>query len=248
VAAVRGGTVTVPAGQYVIGSTLQLPKAVKIEGATQRGEGTAPNGFGSSILAAFEGPVFAFTPNKSTSADILIQSLNLAGNKAKYGVGHGLLFTSCSNIHLRDMVVGDFGGDNIHFETPADGRETYNFIAKDVYSAQAGHANFYVAGEYSELHNCKTDGAQYGLYVAKQGHGLMVNDCHFEGHSVTGMHILASRLTIISGRVVQSPQPGAINATGLYCNAPQLRVSALELIGGGGEAGWDQPGTISSGR
>ena len=186
VAAVRGGTVTVPAGNFVIASTVQLPKAVKIIGATQRGTGTPPTAFGSNILADFAGPVFSFSPPSSTSADILIQSLNIDGQKEKYNSseGHGLAFSSCSNINLRDCVVANFAGNNVHFETGTGG-DTYKIIARDVYSAQAGNANFYIGGEYSELHSCRTDGGKYGLFVDKQGFGLVVSDCHFEGSEVS---------------------------------------------------------------
>ena len=225
VAGVRGGTVTVPAGKFVIASTVQLPKAVKIIGATQRGTGTPPSAFGSNILADFAGPVFAFSPPSSTPADILIQSLNIDGQKEKFSssVGHGLAFSSCSNINLRDCVIANFAGNNVHFETVTGG-DTYKFIAKDVYSAQAGNANFFIGGEYSELHSCRTDGGKYGLFVDKTGFGLVVSDCHFEGSAVAGMHFLATRTAVTASRVVANV-PGAI---GVYCDAPLLRIAELE--------------------
>ena len=65
--------------------------------------------------------------------------------------------------------------------------QTYKIIAKDVYSAQAGNANFYIDGEYSELHSCRTDGGRYGLFVAKQGFGLQVANCHFVSRATVGL-------------------------------------------------------------
>ena len=147
VAAVRGGTITVPAGNYAVASTLDIPKSVKILGATQRGVGSPPApALGSNIFATFAGPVFSHAPPLSHSADILIEYLGIYGQKERYPAGHGLFFTNCSNVNLRDLVVANFGDDNVHMESTPPA-ETYKIIAKDVYSAQAGNANFYIDGE-----------------------------------------------------------------------------------------------------
>ena len=61
--------------------------------------------------------------------------------------------------------------------------------------------------------------------MAKQGFGLQIANCHFEGSEVSGMHILATRTQITSGRIVANV-PGA---HGLFCDAPLLSVSDLEV-------------------
>lgn len=220
----NGMTITVPMGNYLVNSTITLPRFVKIIAAgSRRGAGTPPSSFGVGIQAGFAGPVFSAVEASLATYDVLIDGINVSGNKATYGSGHGILITKANGVTLQNMVVSDFGGDNIRI----DGAGAYGLTCIDVYSATAGNADFYIDGQYCQLRRCTTDAGVYSVYNGANGDGLDVIDgCHFEGPTTRCLHILAKRFNMVGGRLVPT-----ITATGgAYINGTGAGLTNVEIF------------------
>lgn len=219
----NGMTILVPSGNYRVNSTIALPRYVKIIAAgSRRGAGTPPSGFGVGIQAGFAGPVFSAVEGSLTTYDVMIDGINVSGNKATYGAGHGILLTKANGVTLRNMIVSDFGSDNIRL----DGAGSYGLECVEVYSATAGNANFYIDGQYCTLSMCRTDGGVYSVYNGTNGDGLEIAKSHFEGPTTRCLHILAKRFIMNGGRLV----PTVTATGGAYINGTGSGFSNVEMF------------------
>ncbi len=222
----NGLRVIIPPGNYPVGSTITLPRVGAFVGAgSRRGvHGPTGGGFGCGVQATFAGPVFAGVEANLTVYDLLLEGFNVIGKKATYGAGHGILFTKTGGVKLRDMVVADFGTNNIH----SDGAGSYGLELDFIYSATAGNANFYIASSDSTMHRCQSDGGLYSVYAAAGSDELYIGGgCHFEGPSVTIIHSLAPRLRVV-GNELRSTIVAAVG--GIYFGGSEGQCSGNELF------------------
>lgn len=222
-------SVFVPPFQYGVGSVIDLPRVIRVSGSSRRGFGVSP--YGSTLVAKFAGPVLRYAPGALTAVDILLENFSILGDQGTYGAGDGLTFTKCAGVDLRYMVLDNFGTHNVRFGNN-DG--SYNFQVKDVYSARAGNANFYIGGQYSKLSRCLSDAGLYGAYIGPGGDHLSINDaCHFEGATTTGVHILAGYLRMVDSFI----RITTTGANGIYMGAGGAALIGNEVFGDDGVAG-----------
>ncbi len=185
---------------------IRLPRYVHITGAGRRGFGGPGSTGRGTIIQARRANAFDITEASLVTTDILLQNFAVLGLKATYGAGYGLNFTKVAGVELRDMVVADFGTDNILFGSNAG---EYNMYAERVYSAQAGSANIRVNAQYSRLTRVQTDAGQYGAYLAVGAdHVLLDGQCHFEGASLYGLTSVAG-FTSAHGLFVRATVTGS---------------------------------------
>jgi len=208
----KGATVFFPVGDYLITSTLTLPRSATITGATRRGVGNPPSAIaGSGIYANFAGPAMKAEEANVTSYDLTISNLNIRGNKSTYPVGDGLSFIKIADITLDSLVVSNFGSSNIALSNG------YGATIQNVYSALPGGtgANFYIDQEKVTLLNCQADGGTYSVQGTTLSQDMLIsNGCFFEGAAVAGILVSGSR-TRITNTIVNQSFGGAGIITGL---------------------------------
>lgn len=194
-AAANGITIVAPAGNYKNTAIVDVPRYVTIRGAgCRRGFGTPPAAKGTSIQVAHAGPAFRVQLAVNEPVDVLVEHMNIDGNSAVYGVGNGIEVTKASGTTWRELVVSDFGEDNVRL---GSNQGEYNNECERVYSAGAGSKNFNVNSQYSRLSRCLSDGGGYGAYVSAGGdHVTIDNNCHFEGPSIWGIFSVGGHLTV----------------------------------------------------
>ena len=210
-----GATVVFPAGNYLITSTLTLPRSAHITGATRRGVGNPPSAIaGSGIYANFAGPAMQAVESTVTSYDLTISHLQIRGNKAVYPSGNGLQFTKIADITLASLVVSNFGGSNIALSSG------YNATVQNIYCAQSGGVNFYIDQEKVSILNCQSDAGTYAVQgTALAADMLISNGCFFEGASIAGV-IVSGQRTRISDSVINQTFGGI----GIIAGLPGVRL------------------------
>lgn len=189
-------TLFVPEGDYIITASLTLPRSIRITGATRRGNGTGPGlaSIGTYLIANFAGPVFIRTSGPVETADILIEHMNIQGDRGTYGAGNGITLTNLSDVVFRNIVITAFGTDNIHI----DGGTHHYF--RDVFSSNAGTSNLHVENEtLLSLIQYVTDiGANSLRLITVSGYNILSS--HFEGASIAGINATGD----VSGRIEDS--------------------------------------------
>jgi hypothetical protein len=223
----QGATVLFPVGDYLITSTLTLPRSAIITGATRRGVGNPPSAIaGSGIYANFTGPAMLASEASVTAYDLKICNLHIRGNKAVYPSGDGLSFVKTADITLDSLVVSNFGDSNIAIS------EGYGATIQNVYCALPNGANFYIDQEKVTMLNCQSDGGTYSVQGTANSHDLIIgNGCFFEGSSVAGI-IASGQRTRIANSTVNQTNGGFGIITGL----PAVRLdigSGVIVIGEG---------------
>jgi hypothetical protein len=223
----KGATVFFPSGDYLITSTLTLPRSAVIMGATRRGVGNPPSLIaGSGIYANFDGPAMKAEEATVTAYDLTISNLHIRGNKALYPSGDGLQFIKTADITLDSLIVSDFGGSNIALTGG------YGATIQNVYCATSGGPNFYIDQEKCTLLNCQSDGGTYSVQGTVNSADMLIsNGCFFEGSSVAGI-IVSGQRTRIANSITNQTMGGFGIITGL----PGVRLdigSGVQVLGDG---------------
>ena len=213
----KGATVYFPSGDYLITSTLTLPRSARIAGATRRGVGNPPSIIaGSGIYANFAGPAMRAAEATVTSYDLTISNLHIRGNNALYPSGDGLQFIKTADVTLDSLIVSDFGSSNISYSGG------YGATIQNVYAAlpNATGVNFYVDQEKVTILNCQSDGGTYAIQGTVNSQDLLIgNGCFFEGAAVAGILVSGSRTRITNTIVNQS-----FGGAGIIAGLPAVRV------------------------
>lgn len=231
----NGVEIYITDGNYKITASLTLPRSAWITGPTRRSVLTPPNAYGAALLADFAGPVFIASPGSSTAYDLLISNLQITGDKATHGAGNGITLNNVTDVEIENIVISQFGTYNI--STAGD-----NVHLRNVYSAQAGTANYFINSANSTVMHCAGDTATgtTNFIAGTSADWLFVGDhCHFECHdnAATGMNI-QSRAASIIGNFVNMTASGG---TGVIINTttarPKLIFQANMVIGSSANTG-----------
>ncbi len=224
----NGKTLYLPDGALtsIVTGKVTLPRSIKILGPSRRGIGN-PGAMvgGAGIKANFAGPVFEYAPGVLTSADIVLDGFTIRGNQGTYGAGNGINITNCSDTTLRNMVISNFGTNNI---STSGGNYT---TLESVYSASAGNANFYIDSDHCKIKNCSSDGGVYSVFSTSTGGSDLSIDggSWFEGATNTGLSLAGQRTTLEQTTVNQTA-----GGKGLVVGAVRFRLGAgVKILGEG---------------
>jgi len=232
-----GNTVVCAAATYRVTSTLLLPRSLHLMGPTRRGVGDPPFALGCTFNAEFAGPLFVARANVRTPYDLLLSNFSIRGAKDRYGEGDGIQLLNIADATLESIVIGNFGRYNINVGSGSD-----NIHIRDVYSAQAGLANFYIDSSNSTCFRCTADTAKgaTNLIATTNASDLSISDGHFESNdgSAIGLDVRGPRVRIVSNLInmTQGGRAVVVNTTNRF---PILLIDGNTIAGSG-----LSPGTI----
>lgn len=236
-----GRTLYIPAGNYNINGTIDLPQSIRIVGESRRGMGNYPGTTqGSVINAQFAGPALRKSYVSQTSVDITLEHIEVTGNYSAYGAGtgvtgdgSGVYFKNAPGVTMDHMVVAGFGRSQIFHDTGC-----YSGRIKDVYVAETyglggSQANIRINGEFFELDGIESDNGTYSIYLDTAAHDTRITGGVLEGALTSVIFIGAiggiGAVTVLNTRINNSFSGSGIICNAAYCHFAhnRLRCSAV---------------------
>ena len=205
-AAVYGGAVYFPVGEYVVTNTITVPAKVSLYGETIGVRDGNNAQYGPVLIKKHANNCVVF--NKTVAGWQTAQNIGIVGVDAANTGGSGFVVNTSDVVLDSCKVFGAY----LHSFVIGDGTATSyanELIACYSNNPQTG-SNYVIDSTLFRGHNLLSDGGMRGLIIQPTATNWSIGECHFEGFTEIGISIGTSQ-----GKTYGKTYVAGTNVTGL---------------------------------